>query len=59
MVSLLCNVLYESEFEAQMWMIYNSCKQLVAVGDAFPSKVNNTTHFSTKSMYIFIHVRNY
>ncbi|XP_026317866.1 tripeptidyl-peptidase 2 isoform X2 [Hyposmocoma kahamanoa] len=37
-VSLLCDVLYESEFEAQMWMLYNSCKQLVAVGDAFPSK---------------------
>ncbi|KAI5645058.1 tripeptidyl peptidase II domain-containing protein [Phthorimaea operculella] len=37
-VSLLCDMLYESEFEAQMWMIYNSCKQLMAVGDAYPSK---------------------
>ncbi|XP_049882036.1 tripeptidyl-peptidase 2 [Pectinophora gossypiella] len=37
-VSLLCDMLYESEFEAQMWMIYNSCKQLMGVGDAYPSK---------------------
>ncbi|XP_063827389.1 tripeptidyl-peptidase 2 [Ostrinia nubilalis] len=37
-VSLLCDMLYESEFEAQMWMLYNSAKQLMAVGDAYPSK---------------------
>ncbi|XP_012543904.3 tripeptidyl-peptidase 2 isoform X2 [Bombyx mori] len=39
-VSLLCDMLYESEFESQMWMLYNSCKQLMAVGDAYPSKYN-------------------
>ncbi|KAG7310304.1 hypothetical protein JYU34_003059 [Plutella xylostella] len=37
-VSLLSDMLYESEFESQMWMLYNSCKQLMAVGDAYPSK---------------------
>ncbi|XP_068626596.1 tripeptidyl-peptidase 2 [Battus philenor] len=37
-VSLLCDMLYESEYESQMWMLYNSCKQLMAVGDAYPSK---------------------
>lgn len=35
---LLSNVLYESELESQLWMLYNSHKQLVACGDAFPSK---------------------
>ncbi|XP_034831010.1 tripeptidyl-peptidase 2 [Maniola hyperantus] len=37
-VPLLCDMLYESEFEAQMWMLHNSCKQLMLVGDAYPSK---------------------
>ena len=37
---LLSDVLYESEFESQLWMVYNSHKQLVHSGDAYPSKWN-------------------
>lgn len=34
----LSNVLYESEFESQLWILYNSHKQFVSCGDAYPSK---------------------
>lgn len=46
-------MLYESEFESQMWMLYNSCKQLMAVGDAYPSKVNKKYHYYNMT-YFFI-----
>ncbi|XP_078038479.1 tripeptidyl-peptidase 2-like [Augochlora pura] len=36
--ALLSDLLYESEYESQMWTIYDSNKQLISCGDAYPSK---------------------
>ncbi|XP_011256902.1 tripeptidyl-peptidase 2 isoform X2 [Camponotus floridanus] len=36
--ALLSDLLYENEYESQMWMIYDSNKQLINCGDAYPSK---------------------
>ncbi|XP_076685935.1 tripeptidyl-peptidase 2-like isoform X2 [Andrena cerasifolii] len=36
--ALLSDLLYESEYESQMWMIYDCNKQLICCGDTYPSK---------------------
>ncbi|XP_043288637.1 tripeptidyl-peptidase 2 isoform X2 [Venturia canescens] len=54
--ALLSDLLYESEYESQMWMIYDSNKQLIFCGDAYPSKY--TVHKMEKGDYnLKMHVR--
>lgn len=37
---LLCEYLYESDYESQIWMLYDNNKKYIITGDAYPEKVH-------------------
>lgn len=38
---VLSDYLYESDYESQMWLLFDSNKRYIAAGDAFPDKVKS------------------
>ncbi len=53
---LLSEYLYESDFESQIWMLYDSNNKYIMTGDAYPEKVNKIIIVSQnlKKKLIFI-----
>lgn len=52
---LLTNVLYESEYESQLWMCFDCNKKMVSCGDAYSA--NNFSKFNKGEYVIRVQVR--